>query len=188
MKFSKLLELPCDSDGSIDLPAILDSLPVTPRDVAQQFLSDHGRKSVFQAQYASLDLGLIHWSLEEVEACLLVQATICPGHRRWFEDVGNRLENFHAKSWACIDARRNICQQWSVNQTWLVPPIFLQGIQPPLATSDGLHLVEGHTRVGLLAGLVQRAIVPSNSRHKVWVGRRSAQTSPGKPVVDTTPR
>ena len=170
MKFSQLLEFPYGSDGSIDLPAILETLPGTPRDVAQQFLSDHGRKSVFQDQYASLDLSLIDWSLEEIEAYSLLEASIYPRNHRWVESVGKRLEDFHAKSWACIDSRRTVCQQWATSRTWLIPPIFLDGIGP--AASNRLHLVEGHTRVGLLAGLVQRAIVPANSKHQAWVGRR----------------
>lgn len=177
MKFSQLLGLPFGQDGVIDLAAILEALPKTPPEVAKQFLADHGRKSSFQDQYASLDLGLVKWSLEEVDACSLLGASIDSRNIRWFESVGKRTEDFYVKSWDCVDSRKTVCQHWANSQTWIVPPVLLESIEP--STSNRLHLVEGHTRIGLLAGLVQRAIVPSNSRHKAWVGRGGCANFPG---------
>ena len=35
-----------------------------------------------------------------------------------------------------------------------------------------LHLVEGHTRLGALRGLVESSVLPLSSVHSVWVGER----------------
>jgi hypothetical protein len=52
------------------------------------------------------------------------------------------------------------------------PPVFLEGHL--VGRGPGLHLVEGHTRIGLLAGLVDAGILGPDSVHCAWVGAGAA--------------
>ncbi len=57
---------------------------------------------------------------------------------------------------------------WKTRQTWVRPPVMVERIL--LGLGDGLHLVEGHTRLGALRGQLQAGTVKEGTRHLVWVG------------------
>jgi hypothetical protein len=55
----------------------------------------------------------------------------------------------------------------------MTPPVFLNhNVEIKLLPSPKkeLHLVEGHTRLGMLKGLIEKGLLSENSIHKVWVG------------------
>ena len=173
MNFAALCQLPYDQKTDIiDIDSILDRLPRTPREVAKQFLSDHGRKDEFQSQYSQVDLKAVAWHRTAVTAGAITKATVSPGCRKWFDIVGQRADGFQANGWRCIDGRNDVQTHWKEFGTWLVPPVFLRS-NVILSFSD-YHLVEGHTRVGLLAGLVNKGILQPESTHTIWLGTLAA--------------
>lgn len=172
MLFSDLLSLPFDQDtGVIDSSSIVAALPDTPLPVAQQVYADHGRKEEFQATYGALDIGSLEWRLLALPAETLCAATVNPQYRSWYDKVSTRASLFGSEGWKCIDIRRAVIEHWSKNGTWLIPPVMLSGVL--VASTAELHLVEGHTRVGLLAGLRRHGVLPSSSLHAVWLGAAS---------------
>ena len=168
MRFSDLLQMPFNPESdTVDLRAILSALPDTPEEVARQVYSDHGRKEDFQSAYGRLEISAIEWKQVERPAAEICSASALPSFRQWFVNVGHRVERFEAEGWACIDVRRPVVSHWAEHATWVVPPVLILG---DLMGSTGLHLIEGHTRVGILAGLVRRRILSKNSGHVVWLG------------------
>lgn len=169
MRFSDLLDLPFDAGtGAIDIRSILDAAPNVPESVAQQFLADHGRKSEFQEHYAHLDLGQLVWSLESHSAADLARVAVYRSFRPWFDQVRARAGDFSSHGWSCVDRRECVQIHWSTSGTWIVPPVLLPAAL--VAGGLGLHAVEGHTRLGLLAGLVEHGVLRPTAEHRAWVG------------------
>lgn len=169
MTFSDLLRLPFDRHTDrISVEAILSALPRTPEAVASQFYADHGRKADHQQAYGDLVLDTIAWSLVTVEAASLSDASTLPQFQSWYSNVGARPARFEVSGWTCIDSREDVQQHWAAHGTWLVPPVALTGsvVNKPSA----FHVAEGHTRIGLLRGLVKHGVLAPSSRHRLWVG------------------
>ncbi len=173
MLFSDLLSLSFDScTDIIDISTILAALPNTPAAVAQQVYADHGRKAEFQAAYGHLDIARLNWKLLSYPASKLSAATVNPPFRAWFDVVGSRVRRFPIDGWNCVDTRSYVLAHWQECGTWLTPPVLLSGhiVNSP----SEFHLVEGHTRLGLLVGLLQHRVLSTDSVHKVWLGNDNA--------------
>ncbi len=169
MKFSDLLTQPFNENtGIIDLKTILSVTPNTPEQVAQQFYSDHGRKENFQSLYGKLNIEKIQWSLTHLRAAELLNCSINKDFEPWVLSVSKRAQRFPEHGWRCIDSRKDVQMHWANFGTWAVKPVLLSG---PLAhTKKDLHLVEGHTRIGTLKGLISQGIISINSTHEAWIG------------------
>lgn len=170
MKFHELLKLKHDRNSLvIDEGEIAALLPSTPQEVIQQVYSDHGMKSEFQDQYGSLELSNISWEKVSLTAA---EIAICAYNERfssWFKNVEQRPAAFANQGWTCIDTRRAVVDYWQSHKTWRVPPVFLCGAFL-LSTHKELRLVEGHTRVALLRGLLSNGVISSDSKHEIWLG------------------
>lgn len=176
--FADLMRLPHDENsGRIELEAILAALPNTPWPVAMQFYADHARKPDHQACYGPLRLDTLSWELTGITAGQLALASTVTAFRRWFEAVAGRATHFEKDGWACIDTRAEVCRQWARERTWLVSPVVLQGAVAGSASE--FHVAEGHTRIGLLKGLVAAGVISPLSAHEVWLGRRRPTTEEG---------
>lgn len=169
MKFRDLLEQPYDElTGIIHADPLRKRLQETPFEVVEQVYSQHGRKNEFQEQYGDLELSSITWVSTALPATKIIQATCYPGFIPWLSNVESRSLAFSKGGWRCIDMRDDVIAHWSAHRTWLRPPVFIQGIPP--AIGDKLHLMEGHTRVGLLRGLVNIGLLSPSSQHEILVG------------------
>ena len=143
------------------------SLPM-PDDVLEQFVYDHGLKGAFQKQYGHLDLDLLHWSLEHLAGSEIVKASVYAGFDR-HEQVRQQVAAAATSSeWDAPCLPGGAAAGWKREGTWSRPPVFLVGA---LVGSDSeLHLVEGHTRLGALMGLLDIERLPPEAGHAVWVG------------------
>lgn len=172
MRFSDILNLPYDRNtGMPDFESVSAALPGVPFEVVTQFFGDHGRNPDFQAQYADLELGDVEWRKLSISASELIAASKHAGFERWFESVSKRIAAFPEKGWAAIDTRKSVVEHWSRNGTWIIPPVFLAG--ELIGRSTKLHLAEGHTRLGTLAGAVNAGLVSLGSLHEIWLGTAS---------------
>jgi hypothetical protein len=177
MKFAALCALPYDAGTDrIDIESLRTELPDIPNAVLVQFCADHGRNSEFQKQYGHLDLGEIAWTLRSTSAREICECSMNEVFRSWFEEVSQRAAQFPRRRWACIDVRREVQEHWRSHATWIESPVMIDGSL--VGPGSALHLVEGHTRVGLLAGLVQRSIVAPESIHSIWLGEIVDQREP----------
>jgi hypothetical protein len=133
-----------------------------PAPVVGQFLYDHGAKDEFLEQYDHLDLLALRWELRELPAGVLVGCTV-------FEEFADQVIETAAMPHHKIAQYREAYGPDLWSGSWRLPPVFLEGHlrNPP---HERLHLVEGHTRLGILTGLLASDEVPSNSLHKIFVG------------------
>ncbi len=118
--------------------------------------------------YGHVNISGLKWEFVSHPATKLCAANLNPQYRGWYESVGNRVERFASDGWNCIDIRSSVIEHWSKYGTWETPPIFLFG--ELINSSSDLHLAEGHTRLGLLAGLTKHHILPPGSIHQAWLG------------------
>jgi hypothetical protein len=142
-----------------------------PEDVLEQFVIDHGLNEDFQREYADLDLYSIAWELNDLSTEQII--TSWSKFDNYIAEVAEILRkhandkphppHMTAASW----------KSWLESGTWRRAPIFLDSV---LARRSGLHLVEGHTRVGVLKGLLDTGL-PIRLNHGCWVGRRSSEQS-----------
>lgn len=170
MNFKDLMDLPYSNDTRcIDFTALKSSLPNTPASVLEQLYVDHGRNSDFQDQYENLNISAIDWQLEEMPAIEIANSSFYQDFSSWYQSVMERAAQFTTKSWDCIDVRESVRAHWEKHATWEVSPVLFASSVYSIGAK--YHLVEGHTRVALLKGLIQNNVVSKNSIHLVWVGR-----------------
>lgn len=176
MIFSGLLDIKYDVDSNvIDVETLIDLLPNTPLAVIRQVYSDHGRNVNFQRQFANMEIGRLAWALVDLRADAILQCEVYEKHQRWFNQVADRVDGFNSKGWKCIDSRTPVQEHWAFHGTWIEPPVFLAaGTDSP---NSLIRLVEGHTRVGLLGGLVRHNVISRSENHKIWLGKPGTNTS-----------
>jgi len=169
LRLSDLATLPRPGSGREDRGSFDDECQrrglVWPPSVIGQFLFDHGNNPDFIAQYDHLDLSRIVWETRRLPAKVLAVST-------FYEDFGERVHSVASHP------------QWTLEQyyeghgvvfgdTWKVPPLLIQGRlrRPP---QSQLHLLEGHTRLGVLIGLLRLQLVGADSMHNAYVAEAGA--------------
>ncbi len=132
-----------------------------PDSVVEQFLFDHGNKPVFVEQYGHLELERVGWTLDELPASEFAQAS---AYRDWLDDYERDPAVWIAKR--SPEERR----RWAEAGTWITPPLLIDSslLEPPGA---GLHVLEGHTRIGILRGRLAACTAAPDETHAVFVGR-----------------
>lgn len=168
MYFQELLNLKKDECGLMDFNELLKLLPNTPEDVLSQFFYDHGRKHDFQSQYSHLEINKLKWREIELKADEIIKSSFYESYSNYIIEVSERLNKFEKEDFFCIDIREKVVNNWKEERTWLKSPIFLDA--KLVAKPNKLHLVEGHTRFGILKGLLSKKIISKDSIHKVWFG------------------
>ena len=164
LRLSDLAPLPRPGSGREDRASFDDECQRRglgwPPLVIGQFLFDHGNNPDFIAQYDHLDLLTIRWESRRLPAKVLAAST-------FYEDFGERVHSVASHP------------QWTLEQyrsghgvvfgdTWKVPPLLIEArlCQPP---QTKLHLLEGHTRLGVLIGLLHLRLVEADSMHDAYV-------------------
>ena len=169
MTFRDLLDRPYNKrNGIIELEALLEALPNTPIEVVKQVYRDHGRNGEHQQEYGELDIGSLSWAKREFAATEIQSCFVLSRFSEWSNSVSQRLDRFEPVGWECIDGREEVWRHWKKHRTWLIEPIFVS--RDLVGEEEGLHLVEGHTRVGVLRGLLRRSLISGSSVHGVWYG------------------
>ena len=171
MLFRDLMRLECDDGGRIQSHELTRLLPDTPDDVLQDLYADHGRKQEFQDLYGDWDLCRISWKEVHLNAIVLCGASINPEFNPWYECVKHRpISGYQTQGFSVIDTRKDVVAHWSKHRTWRRAPICVD--KSLIQTQSTVHVVEGHTRVATLNGLVQLGIIQKDSEHRVWLGSR----------------
>jgi hypothetical protein len=160
------MEVKYDNSGRIDVPSLELLLPNTPKIILEDFFSDHGRNEQFQEQYSNIKISLLKWKKIRVRALDIINCGYYLGFSNWINTRKHRVINFQELGWHSIDDRLEVVLYWQKYNTWITPPIFFDG--KLLLSKSEFWLVEGHTRIGILMGLVEQCIVSHNSIHEIW--------------------
>jgi hypothetical protein len=134
-----------------------------PDDVVWQFLFEHGTEPEFLDQYGHLALDTLSWTLDEVPATEFARVT-------WTVDrLGGRVEECEREPERHIELRLPDEQgRWSEAGTWITPPLLIDAsvLRPP---RSGLHIVEGHTRIGILRGRLAAGVADNDQTHSAYI-------------------
>ncbi|MGP5383995.1 hypothetical protein ACTXL8_17750 [Glutamicibacter arilaitensis] len=137
-----------------------------PEDVVKQWLYDHADHPAFLADYGHIDLTRVAWRLESVPLEMLV--TMPTG-----ASENDLIDYFAEKPGHWVKVRSQGChvgvrEMWELHGTWKSWPVLLdQGLIDPQL--EGLQVVEGRTRVGVLRGRSRRGLHVA-PKHLAWVG------------------
>lgn len=137
-----------------------------PTEVVQQFLFDHGKNADFLDQYGHLELETVEWTLDALAGVEFQVASCYEGFQAWF-DGAERDPEHH------LGMRPADRAHWTEFDTWRVPPVLLDPVLLR-ASKAGLHIVEGHTRIGILRGRIRLGQTPAQATHTAFVGREVA--------------
>ena len=168
MIFADLLKLGHDGCGNIYVGELKFLLPGTPDYIIENLYSHHGRKPEFQSQYSGIRIDEVRWRKETLTANTITRSEIYQEFSGWMSVVRNRVERFEEEGRACIDVRDDVVAHWQRFRTWMTPPIAIRN--ELIRNSQGLWLVEGHTRLGILQALVEQSIIDGDSLHEIWIG------------------
>lgn len=136
-----------------------------PDDVVEQWLYDHSDKNAFLVDYGHIDLSAVAWHGETLPVAELL--TLPTG----LSD-GEVIDEYAADHDHWVERRRHlgVPQFWETDGTWMRPPLLIdQGL---LGLGEGLQVIEGRTRMGVLRGR-SRDGRHAAREHLVWVGRCS---------------
>lgn len=160
--------VPMDVLRSLGLP--------TPDDVLEQFISDHGTKDEFQQQYGHLDLHAVRWQQLLLPASEILACSIYRLFAQHVATVSNQTRVVPEEGWADVCLPSKAAEHWQQHGTWMRSPVMVRG--ELVGSAKPLHLVEGHTRIGALRGLVDSGVLPMASDHRVWVGEAFQPEAP----------
>lgn len=150
------------------LPEFLDVDQVKdlawPDDVVEQWLYDHSGFGRFLVDYDGLDLTTIHWHDELVAAEQFLTIPTGPSEAGLIEEFAQNPGH-----WSEARRHQGVPQHWEAHGTWLRRPLLIDRtlLQPP---AEGLQVIEGRTRVGVLRGFLERGHKVA-ATHSAWVAR-----------------
>jgi hypothetical protein len=138
-----------------------------PTDVVEQWLYDHCDKSPFLHDYGTVDLSRIGWKVEALPVETLMTIPTGPSEADVIEELA--ADPDHLIAVRDQGEHLGVREAWETHGTWKRWPIILDRslLAPP---ADGLQLVEGRTRVGILRGRQRQGKLVAD-RHLAWVGR-----------------
>ena len=169
MLFKDLLNIKFNrNDNRVDEDTLKKLLPKTPKDIIEQFYSDHGRNEVFQSQYEKIDLLKVSWSKLSVRADTLSECSYYEGYNS-VEVCAEWAKAIVKDGWDYLDFYPDeVVDSWRNSKTWFRIPVFINGRL--INRNNRYHLVEGHSRLGLLKGLLENGIIQNESTHDIWYG------------------
>lgn len=140
-----------------------------PDDVIEQFLYDHGNNDDFLCDYGDVELAHIKWDVEILAVEEFLDMPTGPSDRGCIEEFAENPGH-----WVRVRDRGihvGVAQCWEVHGTWKRWPILIERrLLDPF--QNGLQVVEGRTRVGVLRGFHRQGTFVAE-RHLAWVGRSS---------------
>lgn len=137
-----------------------------PEQIFKQIYCGLCTEPAFQDLYGHLNLKSLKWDLVRLQTSEFTQlggnATFPPFMLEISEDFNTYGNHF------CIDAREEVAEHWFKYGTWDEPPMF---IERSLVSSgeSGLHLMEGHKRLGTLLGAIKYGFVQLAESHEIYM-------------------
>ncbi|QHX03661.1 hypothetical protein GZS04_17020 [Citrobacter freundii] len=137
-----------------------------PDQIFKQIYCGLTSNSEFLLMYGHLDIKSLKWDLVRLqtsEFTKLGRNATYPDHMLEISEDFNTCRNKF-----CIDAREEVAEHWLKFGTWAEPPMF---IERSLVSSgeSGLHLMEGHTRLGTLLGAIKYGFVQLADTHEIYI-------------------
>lgn len=138
-----------------------------PDDVCRQWLYDHADHNAFLDDYGLIDLTTIAWRVETVPLEALITMPTGSSESDLIEYYAKEPEHW-------VNVRNQgghigVREMWEVHGTWKRWPILIDQALVN-AQLEGLQVVEGRTRIGVLRGRTRLGLHVARN-HLAWVGR-----------------
>ncbi|EAW0638146.1 hypothetical protein LZ55_21025 [Salmonella enterica] len=137
-----------------------------PEQIFKQIYCGLSNNSEFQTLYGHLNLKSLKWDLVKLKTAEFTKF----GRNATYPDYMLEIsEDFNAcGSKFCIDAREEVANHWLKFGTWAEPPMFIER-SLIIPGESGLHLMEGHTRLGTLLGAIKYKFVQLADTHELYI-------------------
>lgn len=176
MYLRELLRLRRSPTGGVPIEVLRSLALPMPDEVFEQFIVANGTRDEFQRQYGSLDLHAIGWKQVALTTSDLCSCSVSPLFAEHVDSVSDRTRAVYRRGWGDIGLSPSIANEWRERGTWNQSPVLVRG--ELVGSSRAYHLVEGHTRIGTLRGLMHGGMLRMASTHQVWLGEATqAQSS-----------
>lgn len=135
-----------------------------PEDVVEQWLYDHSGFGRFLVDYDGLDLTTLRWHDEAVSAHEFLTMPTGLSEAGLIDEFAETPDY-----WSEVRRSQGVPQHWESHGTWLRRPLLIDRaiLRPP---AEGLQVIEGRTRVGVLRGFLGRGRSVA-ATHSAWVAR-----------------
>lgn len=135
-----------------------------PDDVVEQWLYDHSGHGPFLIDYADLDLASVSLHEEAIPVEEFLTMPTGASERDLIEEFARNPDH-----WSEVRRPQGVPQHWESHGTWQRRPLLVDRalLEPP---AEGLQVIEGRTRVGILRGFAERGR-PVAAGHAAWVAR-----------------
>lgn len=140
-----------------------------PEQIFKQIYCGLSNDPEFQALYGHLNLKLLKWDLVRLQTAEFTKLARNATYPDYMLEISEDFNNCGNKF--CIDAREEVAEHWLKLGTWDEPPMF---IDRSLVSSGecGLHLMEGHTRLGTLLGAIKYGFVQLADTHEIYIASK----------------
>jgi len=138
-----------------------------PADVLEQWVYDHSGNGSFLRDYQDLDLMLVAWQVEAHQVETFMTIPTGPSDADAIEYFAENPEHWVAAR--DQGEHLGVGLAWETHGTWKRWPIVIDRVLLDPA-QQGLQLVEGRSRVGILRGRRRRGLHVAD-KHMAWVGR-----------------
>lgn len=144
----------------------------TPSEVISQLYCGLACNNTIIGFYGNINIESLLWKCISLSAEHIIQET---SYYPYFAAYVNEIEEevttdgFNAYSLLSREVTDGCKRYWEKHKTWQVSPVFINGTILTLPMRN-LHLIEGHTRLGILKGLLNKQLISHESPHKIFWG------------------
>ncbi|MFB5640585.1 hypothetical protein ACEZEZ_02285 [Kluyvera ascorbata] len=139
-----------------------------PEQIFKQIYCGLCNDSGFRNLYGHLDIKSLKWDLIDLHSSEFARIGMNATYPDYMHEVS---EDYNCGDNFRIDGREKVTEHWLKFGTWDEPPMFIdRSLVSPGQT--GLHLMEGHTRLGTLLGAMKYGFVELADTHQIYLATR----------------
>ncbi|HGH3372335.1 TPA: hypothetical protein ACJIK4_001821 [Kluyvera cryocrescens] len=137
-----------------------------PQQIFEQIYCGLCTNEDFQHLYGHLKIESLRWDLVRLPTAVFAEVRRNSTFPDYVLEVSDDYKNCGAQF--RIDGREEVAEHWEKHGTWDEPPMFIDRslVYPG---ENGLHLMEGHTRLGTLLGAINYGFVKLADMHQIYL-------------------
>lgn len=137
-----------------------------PQQIFEQIYCGLCTNERFQHLYGHIKIDSLRWDLVRLPTIEFTEVERNSTFPEYVLEISEDYKNCGAQF--RIDGREEIAEHWENHGTWDEPPMFIErSILSP--NERGLHLMEGHTRLGTLLGAIKYGFVKLADTHEIYL-------------------
>ncbi|HEF0022004.1 TPA: hypothetical protein R8G79_000926 [Citrobacter amalonaticus] len=139
-----------------------------PQQIFEQIYCGLCTNEAFQRLYGHIQIDLLRWDLISLPTVAFIELERNATFPDFMLDISEDFNSYNSDF--RIDGREEVSEHWVKYGTWNEPPMFID--RSLLSPSErGLHLMEGHKRVGTLIGAEKYGFIKIADMHQVYLAK-----------------